>query len=80
MRIFSFSAFLQESDDFMNAMNAAIETQKELLRKRKKPTKNDDGTSPTPKTGADNKEVKPAFKVRFLAVRSSRWEYFYSKT
>lgn len=53
----------------MNAMNAAVETQKELLRKRKKPAaKNDDGSSPTPKT-PDGKDTKPTFKVIFQVSR-----------
>ncbi|XP_065221877.1 serine/threonine-protein phosphatase 1 regulatory subunit 10-like [Planococcus citri] len=63
--------FLQESDDFMNAMNAAVETQKELLRKRKKPaTKNDDGSSPSPKT-PEGKDMKPAFKFYKDTLESS---------
>lgn len=76
---FLFAAFLQESDFFMNAMNIAIESQKESMRKRKKAApkadsenkaedngsrKNSDpGASPTIKP---EKDVKPAFKVSIL--------------
>lgn len=76
------SAFLQESDFFMNAMTTALQSQKEQLRKRKKPAlktdadgkpdespnrKNSDASS-SPTAKSDGKETKPTFKVRFLLL------------
>lgn len=66
----------------MNAMTVALQSQKDLLRKRKKPvsktdadSKLDDGLNKkssdisSPVAKAESKETKPTFKVSFTYLR-----------